>query len=181
MKDVHALTMPHDKIVNSIKTSVEIVNPFTKEKATTRGLWDTGATHSAITKSVAEKLGLVEIQRISVSGVHGIKEVPVYYVEILLNKGKVSLASLVSECTELSADGSVGALIGMNVINQGDFAITNFQEKTTMSFRIPSKQKIDFVEGLKTSQPIVQSKLPSRNDMCPCGSGKKYKHCCDKK
>jgi uncharacterized protein YecA (UPF0149 family) len=23
--------------------------------------------------------------------------------------------------------------------------------------------------------------LPGRNDKCPCGSGKKFKHCCEKK
>jgi predicted aspartyl protease len=145
MENVHALTTSHDNIANSITSPVEIVNLFTKEKIFTRGLWDTGATHSAITKSLAEKLGLIEIQKISVSGVHGINDVSAYYVDILLSDGKVSLASLVSECTELSSDGSVGALIGMNVINKGDFAITNFQDKTTMSFRVPSLQKIDFV------------------------------------
>jgi len=40
----------------------------------------------------------------------------------------------------------------MNVINKGDFAITNFQDRTTMSFKIPSKQKMDFVAGLRNSQ-----------------------------
>lgn len=25
---------------------------------------------------------------------------------------------------------------------------------------------------------IVAKKLPSRNDKCPCGSGRKYKQCC---
>ncbi len=29
-------------------------------------------------------------------------------------------------------------------------------------------------------QPIVATKKPKRNDPCPCGSGKKYKHCCGK-
>ena len=29
-------------------------------------------------------------------------------------------------------------------------------------------------------KPIVKSKKPARNDPCPCGSGKKYKHCCGK-
>ena len=68
---------------------------------------------------------------------------------IKVKKGNISLATTVSECTELSADGSVDFLIGMNVINQGDFTITNFKEKTTTSFRIPSKQKIGFVVGIK--------------------------------
>jgi preprotein translocase subunit SecA len=27
-------------------------------------------------------------------------------------------------------------------------------------------------------QPFVAAKKPKRNDPCPCGSGKKYKHCC---
>lgn len=27
-------------------------------------------------------------------------------------------------------------------------------------------------------KPITKIKLPSRNDKCPCGSGKKYKNCC---
>ncbi len=147
MKDViHALTIFHEGISNNIVSSVEIVNPFTEKKVITKGLWDTGATDSAITLSLAKELGLIEVQRIAVSGVHGVKEVPVYYVEIELNDGDgaISLRALVSECTELSSDGSVGALIGMNVINRGDFAISNFGGKTTMSFRTPSLQKIDF-------------------------------------
>ncbi|MFH1861215.1 MAG: SEC-C metal-binding domain-containing protein, partial [bacterium] len=26
-------------------------------------------------------------------------------------------------------------------------------------------------------QPVRKGKTPGRNDPCPCGSGKKYKHC----
>ena len=180
MGTIHALTVPHTGIANVLTTPVEIIDPFTGNKIQTRGLWDTGATDSAITESLAQEMGLIKVTDIDVSGVHGIKQVPAYYVDIALNKGAVSSKSIVSECTELSADGSVGVLIGMNIINQGDFAITNFQGKTTMSFRIPSKQKIDFVDGIKGSKPFVQSKLPSRNDFCPCNSGKKHKHCCGK-
>ena len=29
-------------------------------------------------------------------------------------------------------------------------------------------------------QPFTATKKPKRNDPCPCGSGKKYKHCCGK-
>jgi preprotein translocase subunit SecA len=32
----------------------------------------------------------------------------------------------------------------------------------------------------KPTQPLVGGKKPARNDPCPCGSGKKYKHCCGK-
>ena len=30
----------------------------------------------------------------------------------------------------------------------------------------------------KSSTTIVKGKKVGRNDPCPCGSGKKYKHCC---
>jgi hypothetical protein len=70
--------------------------------------------------------------------------------------------------------------MGMNIISMGDFSITNLGGNTTMSFRVPSIQRIDYVAGMKTGQQIIKDKLPSRNDPCPCGSGKKYKYCCGK-
>ena len=68
----------------------------------------------------------------------------------------------------------------MNIINLGDFAITNYQGETMMSFRIPSLQKIDFVKASKNAGPYIKDKIPGRNDLCQCGSGKKYKNCCGK-
>ena len=29
----------------------------------------------------------------------------------------------------------------------------------------------------QSQQPIVKDKMPGRNDLCPCGSGKKFKNC----
>ena len=40
-----------------------------------------------------------------------------------------------------------------------------------------ARQKELYTEQ-KTSTTIVKEKSPSRNDPCPCGSGKKYKKCC---
>jgi len=77
--------------------------------------------------------------------------------------------------------GDVDVLIGMDIISQGDLAVTNFMGKTAFSFRIPSLECIDFVRSAPKEQgpgsPLVQA---GRNDPCPCGSGKKYKHCCGK-
>lgn len=33
-------------------------------------------------------------------------------------------------------------------------------------------------DGSEKKQPVKKAKKPGRNDPCPCGSGKKYKHCC---
>ena len=35
-------------------------------------------------------------------------------------------------------------------------------------------------DGSLGKQPVKAKKEPGRNDPCPCGSGKKYKHCCGK-
>lgn len=178
---VHAISTRGTGILNCIQTPITISNTFTNQEVHTKGIWDTGATNSVVTSSTAKQLGLVPLSKTKVRGVHGVKEVNVYFVQITLNNANVTIKTPVTECDELSGDQSVGMLIGMNVITKGDFAITNFQGQTVMSFRVPSIQKIDFVEGIKNGKAIVREKLPGRNDPCPCGSGKKYKHCCGKK
>ena len=49
-------------------------------------------------------------------------------------------------------------LIGMDILNLGDFAISNFEGKTTFTFRIPSIKRTDYVdeiEKLKIKQRIA--------------------------
>jgi hypothetical protein len=174
---IHALTHNHKGIANCIITPVEVTNISSGAIIQSRGIWDTGATNSVITKSTAEALGLIPISMATVRGVHGPKEVNVYFANITLNNKKITINAQVTECDELSGDNSVGVLIGMNVITKGDFSITNLDGNTTMSFRVPSIQKIDYVQGIKNGNQIVKDKPPGRNDPCPCGSGKKYKHC----
>jgi uncharacterized protein YchJ len=64
------------------------------------------------------------------------------------------------------------ALIGMDIMSNGDFAVTNTNGKTTFSFRVPPLKEIDFVEEAHSIQPKI-----GRNDPCPCKSGQKYKKC----
>jgi hypothetical protein len=35
-------------------------------------------------------------------------------------------------------------LVGMDVIGQGDFAVSNYEGRTCFSFRFPSAERIDF-------------------------------------
>ena len=44
-------------------------------------------------------------------------------------------------------------VIGMDVICNGDFAITNQDDKTTFSFRIPSEVEIDF--AVQTEKRVI--------------------------
>jgi predicted aspartyl protease len=175
---IHALTNSYKGISRIITTPIEVCNTNTGKVEQTKGIWDTGATGSAITKSLALKLNLIQTGQARVNSVHGFKDnVTVYAVKINLNNKAVSFVLPVLECEQLTENDSCEFLIGMDVISKGDFAITNFQDKTVMTFRIPSIQKIDFVEGIKTHTPIIKDKIPGRNDPCTCGSGKKYKNC----
>lgn len=178
MTVINALSKNYKVIANQIVTDIEIKNPASGKSIRINAIWDTGATNSVITEKIAKDLGLISIGFGTVIGVHGKKDVNKYFVNITLNNKSVSLDLPVTECSSLIADESIGALIGMDIINIGDFAITNFQGKTTMSFRRPSLQEIDFVKGINHSSTLINPKPPSRNDPCPCGSGKKFKHCC---
>jgi len=48
--------------------------------------------------------------------------------------------------------------------------------------RAKTKEEIEADEKLlketPKTEPIHSDKVPSRNDPCPCGSGKKFKKCC---
>ncbi len=167
------------------------------------GIWDTGATGSVIPKRVADALGLQPTGRVICRGVgkDGTPnefETNTYLINIHLPNKVAIIGVKVSEGTIAGAD----LLIGMDVIAQGDFAISNFNGKTTLSFRVPSGEETDYVRDINeyrykyrdklraiekavrpVSGPPVRSPAKddvekvSRNSPCPCGSGKKYKRC----
>lgn len=72
-------------------------------------------------------------------------------------------------------------LVGMDVLCRGDFAVTNHDGKTVFTFRMPSCERLDFVQT--KSPPLVKQvvktgPIQARNSKCACGSGLKYKRCC---
>ena len=115
-------------------------------------IWDTGATHSVITPNVVTACGLKSIGVQKVYHAQGVTDdVETFLVNILL-PNNVGFPGLRVTLGEL-----VGAdmLIGMDIISQGDFAVTNSNNRTKFSFRMPSMGDIDFVaeSRKKNSQP----------------------------
>lgn len=145
-KLIKSLTIREDSIARKILSGVEVEDFFTGNSCETIGLWDSGATNSVVTKSTAQALGLTLMGQTRVRGVHGVRTVNVYYVKIRLKGTEIQLITNVTESEELSTDHSVGMLLGMNVITKGDFSITNYRGKTTMSFRVPSKYIVDYTK-----------------------------------
>jgi predicted aspartyl protease len=137
------------------------------------GLWDTGASGSVISKNVVDKLELKPIGKSKVFHANGESIVNVYAINLFL-PNQVGFQFV--KVTEGVLNG-FDLLIGMDIITMGDFSITNVGGKTTFSFRVPSVKEVDFVTEAVRSNPVKTLPAVGRNQQCPCGSGKKYKHC----
>ena len=111
-------------------------------------IWDTGATNSCIAQAVIDACGLVPTGMAQVHGVHGADTVETYLVNIRLPNTFIVWGVRVTRGNLLGAD----ILIGMDIINQGDFAVTNLGGVTKFSFRMPSQVHIDFVEEFNRAQ-----------------------------
>lgn len=151
--DFTAFTVKSDKGLMSqliteitVKQNKELRKEFNlKEKGSIiKAIWDTGATQSSISSKIAHFLDLKAIKQTLVSGVHSTRLVNLYICDFYLpNKLKVSDVKV----TETESLGEFDALIGMDIIALGDFAITNADGITCFSFRFPSDKKhIDYVE-----------------------------------
>lgn len=111
----------------------------------TKALWDTGANRSVITKKTAGELGLAPTGAREVFHAAGSSVRQSYVVNLFLPNQVTMAGILVTECDNLA--GNFGVIIGMDIICAGDFAISNHGGTTTMSFRIPSREEIDFLKS----------------------------------
>ncbi len=180
---VDVLTHRGSGIERAIKTPVIIKNLQTGAEIDSFGLWDTGATGSAITAAAAKRLGLTLVSMTEVGGVHGKEIVPVYDVQLTLNNQNISIRVRVTEgkAVSFSREGDADILIGMDIITLGDLCISNYNGQTVMTFRFPSLTTTDFCKEveehnrcLKIHELNIKKGLP---DKCACGSGKDYKNC----
>lgn len=164
-----------------LTSEIEVFPAFVPSQQPTQGqkyqaLYDTGATHSSVSPKVVTDLGLASVgaQIVGVGG--GSLTTTVHLVNIAL-PNKVMFPMM--RVAQIALQGGVDALIGMDILGVGDFAVTHHNGNTTFSFCCPSRKDIDFVAdvaGGKAVPPIHSNKV-GRNSPCPCGSGKKYKKC----
>lgn len=116
-----------------------------------KGIWDTGATGTAITQKIVTELKLSPTGKTSVSTAKGLAtNVDTFLVNIGL-PNNFWVIGITATLADLSPDTDL--LIGMDIISLGDFAITNNNGKTRMTFRIPSLRNIDFVEEWNQHHP----------------------------
>jgi len=184
-QQVRGFTATHNGIAPVLTSEVKVQQAFdpklprpTVPTTEYEAIWDTGATRTAITAKVAAECGLKPTGMCKVKTASGETDAHTYFVSLYL-PNRVCITNIrVTEAVLSGAD----VLIGMDVIAQGDFAVTNHQGKTCMSFRMPSIETIDFGKQPPDSVQVGSRvfRKVGRNEPCPCGSGKKYKRCCGK-
>jgi len=174
---VRSFTTTNNKIVNVLQNTVEISqasilngNAEENKKCQYIATWDTGATNTMISQNVVDKCGLISTGMVRVGTAGGIVEANTYIIDLVLPDNMV-MKNLNVTCGKLNG---TDVLVGMDIIQKGDFAVSNFNNQTKFTFRIPSLESLDFVKN----STIHADNIPSRNSKCPCGSGKKYKNCC---
>jgi predicted aspartyl protease len=121
-------------------------------------LWDTGATNTVICKSVTQTMNLRSMGVRNMHTANGPTVANVYLVDFVL-PNKVLLESM--QVTESDFTMNIPLfhiLIGMDIINLGDFSITNYKGNTVMNFRLPSIEERDFVSHASKHNSAVLKK-----------------------
>jgi hypothetical protein len=179
----HAFTSRYTALSRVLSNEIKIAQAFNPDAKDSppqllpfSAIWDTGATNTVITQNVVSKCSLWQIDKTITHTVNGPRTSNVYLVSLILPNGILFPSWKV---TDGELGGNYDVLIGMDVIIQGDFAISNFNGKTTFSFRMPSLEETDYINK-KLPFFNANEKYPGagRNAPCPCKSGKKYKKCC---
>ena len=106
MTPVHALTVTCSGIAKQIVSPVVLENPNTGAALHTHGIWDTGATNSAISRaSSSGNLGLYQLVRPRLRVYIVLWMLTYIFLKITLNNDKITITERVTECSELAGGG----------------------------------------------------------------------------
>lgn len=192
MKEFSACTSKGQGYLNILKCKAKIIadtkmHPNGISKVYENGIWDTGASMTTISTRIAEELNLIPCGKAVSNTANGKNIVDLYVVSVEL-PNNVLIENVQVASGNLTED--TDFLIGMDIISQGDFAVTNAENKTVFSYRYPSCETIDYcLEATKINkkryekrQKEIEDVIKKRgNTKCFCGSGKKYRYCHGKK
>jgi hypothetical protein len=155
-RPVFGFTTRYNGVANVLTNQISVCEAFDPNRGDPETIkkqftciWDTGATNTVISTNVINALSLKPSGRTIVHTVgEGGKvneyEVNTYLVNIYLPNNVMIIGAIVAEGGISGGD----LLIGMDIINMGDFAITNYEGQTCLSFRTPSVGQIDFVKEI---------------------------------
>jgi hypothetical protein len=138
-------TIRYNEITEVLETTVIVSHPNLTKHVSCKGIWDTGATRSMISSIVFDELGLDPKHIASVASLNGRQTFPVFKATLALDIG-FAFRDVYVIGAETIAD-EYHVLLGMDIISQLDFSISNADGSTTHSIRFPSTSQIDFTRG----------------------------------
>ena len=141
-KKVFASTQKYNELQNVYWTDIGFCQQGQDDPEFIHGLWDTGCTVTTVSKCLADKLALPVIGKVNSATAGGLIECDRHIVNIYL-PNKVRIANLIIMSNPIL---TVDCLIGTDIICKGDFSVSNFQDKTTVSFRMPSQEETDYTD-----------------------------------
>ena len=154
----YALDAEYVKVVREIKTPVTLFSSRVSAEGRqikTYAVWDTGATHSALSPKIAQELGLRPIDACIVRGINNNQISDIVIASISLTSGLLLTGKRFTVNDIPGAD----VLIGMDIIMMGDFVINNADGKTLFSFAIPPfKNKISYSEKADSINERISKK-----------------------
>ena len=154
MDDRFAIVVNSSEVLSKLSCPV-IVN-CGQHKTIVKAVWDTGATCTCISPTLANELSLQKVGETSVkSASHAVDRANIYEVDIIISDN--IRFNNVYVCEMNIQYQQIGMLIGMDLISQGDFATSNFNGQTTFTFRKPSKSKIEFTSHEQSFKEICLS------------------------
>lgn len=137
---VTTFTEKYDKIQNRLINSAVVA--ANNDVIPVKAQWDTGATGTCISKQLVTALNLMPTGKLQIHTPSGIGIVNKYMINLILNK-EVMIKNLIVMDSEIGSQG-IDVLIGMDIIALGDFAVSNFGNKTQFTFRIPSMEHVNY-------------------------------------
>ena len=140
----------YKSIANRLKSDVVI--KYNDKSISATALWDTGATNTCISNNLVSKLSLVSTGEVDMHGSTGSSKQNTYLVDIIL-PNDVEINDLMVIDSDIGKQ-NIDMLIGMDIISKGDFAVSNYDNKTVFTFRTPSEKKIDYVLETRISNLI---------------------------
>ena len=146
-----ALQTEFPGIFRTVVTEIGIVTGMAgsvTEAIKCRALWDTGAIYSVISKSLADKLGLLPTDTQRAYTAQGFYEASIYRVDIMLPNNIVVKGLQIGDGEFQDFD----FLIGMDVISLGDFHLTNYGN-TVFKFVIPPESNPNNIAAQPSSDP----------------------------
>ena len=141
-----SFTIYYEHPVNEIQTdcSISSMNDRASEWRLFKAAWDTGATNSVISNRAVDKCDLIPTGFTEVFQVNGPPFVANTYLVRIKLPSDIEFHNILVTSSDLEED-DADVLIGMDIISQGDFAITHPNGMTKFSFQYPSQADIDFL------------------------------------